>query len=422
LSRSKGISTVVGAAIFVAIVFTIIFPLILYLNTLHDLYMREASSRLSYEVERFNEKLEIHASIGLFAGRHALYVLAYNPSQLEVKIVAFYIESKQRGIVPIELSNPIVLAPGASMSYHVPFTMGPDDEVTVKAVTARGRSYTAPETRIGPRHLPYILFVTVENMSLRKWYKVKVAPDSIIGCVSPGSSLNEICNDTASYIIVPPAILRLHKFNNEKPIPIGYAFFHVAPGSYTISLFEIELGGSSKLVDHVRVNVTDGDVHVLLKSEFGEPLTTMTVLLASNNTVTLIANGILIPPHPPEGDIVVPFTISLGNASEPLENVTVTISSYKAHDLDPHIDIRPKKRVIHYMLPGESYSSFFIIHVKDLHPVTPLHPLGGWLEYSVKVSGKRSYTNGPDYTITVKGRSYVCVVVNGEGPPFCYLG
>ena len=422
MSRSKGISTVVGAAIFVAIVFTIIFPLMLYLNTLHDLYMREASSRLSYEVERFNEKLEIHASIGLFAGRHALYVLAYNPSQLEVKIVAFYIESKQRGIIPIELSNPMVLAPGASMSYHVPFTIGPDDEVTVKAVTARGRSYTAPETRIGPRHLPYILFVTVENMSLRKWYKVNVVPNGMIGCVSPGSSLNEICSGTASYVIVPPAILRLHKFNHEKPIPIGYAFFHVAPGSYTVSLLEIELGGSSKLVDHVRVNVTDGDVHVLLKSEFGEPLTTMTVLLASNNTVTLIANGTLIPlPHPPEGDIVVPFTISLGNMSEPLENVNVSLSITQAHSLTA---TSPPARTVHYMLPGESYSNFFIIHVEDPDWWSPLpllsHP-GGWLEYKVTISGKGSYTgNIYNNLTTVKGRSYVCVA--GSLTTRCYLG
>ena len=98
MSRSKGVSTVVGAAIFVAIVFTIIFPLMLYLNTLHDLYMREASSRLSYEVERFNEKLEIHASTGRpdALGRAPVYVILHNPSQLEVKICLLYTSPSPR--------------------------------------------------------------------------------------------------------------------------------------------------------------------------------------------------------------------------------------------------------------------------------------------------------------------------------------
>mgnify|MGYP000353686072 CR=1 FL=1 len=417
MSRSKGVSTVVGAAIFVAIVFTIIFPLMLYLNTLHDLYMREASSRLSYEIERFDEKLEIHASIGLFAGRHALYVLAYNPGQLEVKIVAFYIESKQRGIIPIELSNPMILAPGASMSYHVPFTIGPDDEVTIKAVTARGRSYIAPETRIGPRRLPYILFVTVENMSLRKWYRITVKTNGEIGCVSQGVSLNEICRAGAEYTIIPPAILRLFKANNQTPAPIGYAFFHVAPGSYTVNLIEVSLDANGNPVeqtmDHERVNVTHGDVHVFFQSEFEKPMTTMTILLASNNTVTLLANGTLIPPHLPEGDIVVPFTISLGNTSEPLKNVNISLSIIQTRSLSV---TSPPSRTVSYMLPSESYSNFFIIHVND--PDWLLFP-GGWLEYEVTVSGEGSYT-GDNYKATVKGRSYVCVA--GSFTTRCYLG
>jgi len=419
LSRSKGVSTVVGAAIFVAIVFTIIFPLMLYLNTLHDLYMREASSRLSYEVERFNEKLEIHASTGRpdALGRAPVYVLLHNPCQLEVKIVAFYIESKHRGILPIELSNPIVLAPGASISYHVPFTIDPDDEITVKAVTARGRSYTAPENRLSVRHPPYMLFVTVENMSLRSWYRVRVESNGVIGCVSPGISLNQICQENAEYTITPSAILRLFKANNRKPAPIGYAFFHAMPGSYTVYLIEVLLDDHGNVVeqtvDHMTLNVTDGDVQVFFQSEFREPLTTMTILLASNNTITLIPYHL---PHP-EGDIVVPFTISLGNMSEPLENVTVTISSYKEHDLRV-IDISPKKRTARYMLPSESYSSFFIIHVRDLHPI--ISP-GGWLEYEVVASGKGSYTgNNYNNLVTAKGRSYVCVVVGAS--PLCYLG
>ena len=192
------------------------------------------------------------------------------------------------------------------------------------------------------------------------------------------------------------------------------------PGSYTVYLIEVLLDNHGNVVeqtvDHMTLNVTDGHVQVFFQSEFREPLTTMTILLASNNTITLI------PSTPPRGDIVVPFTISLGNMSEPLENVTVTISSYKEHDLRV-IDISPKKRMVRYMLPSESYSSFFIIHVRDLHSVFPPHPLGGWLEYEITVSGKGSYTgNNYNNLATANGRSYVCVVVDGVGPPLCYLG
>ena len=424
MSRNKGVSTVVGAAIFVAIVFTIIFPLMLYLNALHDLYMREASSRLSYEVERFNEKLEIHASTGRpdALGRAPVYVLLHNPCQLEVKIAAFYIESKHRGILPIELSNPIVLAPGTSMSYHVPFTIDPDDEITVKAVTARGRSYTAPENRLSVKHPPYMLFVTVENMSLRSWYRVRVESNGVIGCVSPGISLNQICQENAEYTITPSAILRLFKANNRKPAPIGYAFFHAMPGSYTVYLIEVLLDDHGNVVeqtvDHTTLNVTDGDVQVFFQSEFRDPLTTMTILLASNNTVTLLANGTLIPlPHPPEGDIVVPFTISLGNMSEPLEDVVVELSSYTPHSLRI-LSISPSNYTISYMLPSESYSGSFIIHVQDRPWILQQ---GGWLEYTLTVSGRGSYT-GKTYNdlATAEGRNYVCIV-GLFGGTSCYV-
>ena len=426
MSRNKGVSTVVGAAIFVAIVFTIVFPLMLYLNALHDLYMREASSRLSYEVERFNEKLEIHASTGRpdALGRAPVYVLLHNPCQLEVKIAAFYIESKHRGILPIELSNPIVLAPGTSMSYHVPFTIDPDDEITVKAVTARGRSYTAPENRLSVKHPPYMLFVTVENMSLRSWYRVRVESNGVIGCVSPGISLNQICQENAEYTITPSAILRLFKANNRKPAPIGYAFFHAMPGSYTVYLIEVMLDDHGNVVeqtvDHTILNVTDGDVQVFFQSEFREPLTTMTILLASNNTITLIPFDPFHPP--PRGDIIVPFTISLGNMSEPLENVNISLSITQTQSLNV-ISITPSRRTVHYMLPSESYSSFFIIHVND-HDWNRLpFPtwMGGWLEYEVTVSGKGSYTgNNYNNLIIAKGRSYVCTVFGSS--PVCRLG
>ena len=424
MSRSKGVSTVVGAAIFVAIVFTVIFPLMLYLNALHDLYMRDASSRLSYEVERFNEKLEIHASTGRpdALGRAPVYVLLHNPCQLEVKIVAFYIESKHRGILPIELSNPIVLAPGASISYHVPFTIDPDDEITVKAVTARGRSYTAPENRLSVRHPPYMLFVTVENMSLRSWYRVRVESNGVIGCVSPGISLNQICQENAEYTITPSAILRLFKANNRKPAPIGYAFFHAMPGSYTVYLIEVMLDDHGNVVeqtvDHTTLNVTDGDVQVFFQSEFREPLTTMTILLASNNTVTLVSNGTVFPFHRPEGDITIPFTISLGNMSEPLEDVVVELSSYTPHSLRV-LSISPSNYTISYMLPSESYSGFFVIHVQDRPWIGQE---GGWLEYTLTVSGKGSYT-GKIYNVlaTAEGRNYVCVV-GSFGRTKCYVG
>ncbi|RLI39813.1 hypothetical protein DRO64_10070, partial [Candidatus Bathyarchaeota archaeon] len=378
----------------------------------------------SYEVERFNEKLEIHASTGRpdALGRAPVYVILHNPSQLEVKVVAFYIESKHRGILPIELSNPIVLAPGASISYHVPFTIDPDDEITVKAVTARGRSYTAPEIRLSVRHPPYMLFVTVENMSLRSWYRVRVESNGVIGCVSPGVSLNQICDESAEYTITPSAILRLFKANNRKPAPIGYAFFHAMPGSYTVYLIEVMLDDHGNIVeqtvDHTTLNVTDRDVQVFFQSEFREPFTTMTILLASNNTVTLLSNGTLFPFHRPEGDIVIPFTISLGNMSEPLEDIVIEVSSHTAHSLKV-LSINPSNYTISYMLPSESYSGSFVIHVQD-NPW--IGQEGGWLEYTLTVSGKGSYT-GRTYNdlATAEGRNYVCVV-GLFGGTSCYVG
>jgi len=419
-SSKRGISTVLGAAIFVAIVFTVIFPLMLYMHALQDLYMREASNRLGYEIERFNEKLEIHASTGKpdALGRATLYAYLYNPGHLEVNIVAFYIESKLRGLTPIELSTPIVLAPGAQIVYHIPVTIDPDDEVTIRAATARGRSYSAPEVGLSVRKPPYIIFVSLTNMSLRSWYRVLIQTNGIIGCVSPGVSTNTICQDTANYTLPPPAIFRLFDSDSAKPAPTSYAFFHAMPGSYTVHLMEVSIDDSGAVVESIiastMVNVTGSDVHLVFELEPEEPLTTMTVLLPSNNTVTLIPDG-----NPPQGIIWIPFTISLGNMSEPLENVRVSLSSCTGHNITvvPYISDAD----IFYMLPSESYTGSFEVFVQDDFQNSSK---GGWIEFEVTVSAEGSYT-GSTYNdlATVRGVVYVCVprYVGGEPALACNL-
>ena len=413
-SKGRGISTVLGAAIFVAIVFTIIFPLMLYMHVLQDLYMREASDRLRYEIERFNEKLEIHVSTGKpdALGRATIYAYLYNPSHLEVNVVAFYVESKLRGLIPIELSTPIVLAPGAQMVYHIPVTIDPDDEVTVRAATARGRSYSAPEVGLSVRKPPYIIFVSLTNTSSRSWYRVIIQANGVVGCVSPGVSINTICQEEANYTIPPPAIFRLFDKDDAKPAPTSYAFFHAMPGSYTVHLTEVFIDDNGNVVENMiastMVNVTGRDVHLVFELEPKEPLMSMSVLLPSNNTVTLIPDG-----NPPQGAVWIPFTISLGNMSEPIEDVRVRLSRCTGHN----ITVVPRISTVDvsYMLPSESYTGSFEVFVQD---DSQNSSKGGWIEFEVTVSAKGSFT-GSTYgdLATVNGMVYVCVPRRIGGEP-----
>ncbi|MEN2975343.1 MAG: hypothetical protein ABDH32_07200, partial [Candidatus Caldarchaeales archaeon] len=157
-NRRKGISAIIGTAIALSIVFTIIIPLFLYMQSLQSLFMQEANRRLQYELERLNERLEIYVSLSKNIdgfGRRQLYLIVTNPGIISVAVPAVYLESGAEGLRRLEHS--FLISPGQKIIQRLDHHFSPhiDDEVRVKLVTLRGNSFISKDT-IGLRKLPYL--------------------------------------------------------------------------------------------------------------------------------------------------------------------------------------------------------------------------------------------------------------------------
>ena len=221
----RAVSAVIGTAIALAIVFTILVPLIIYTQELHTLFMQEASRRLQYELERIHQKLEVHATVGPNPVQEGLplYLILKNPGTLSVSIPTIYVESDVHGLRRYDVS--ILLVPGQSIAYELPFrvSVNPPDRVKVKVVTLRGNGFYSEE--INPQEPPYILLATVSNLNLGYRYQVEVEVVGDYGCVSPGVGSGEICGSRATY-----------SFSAQELGESDIAAFMVTPGNYSVSL------------------------------------------------------------------------------------------------------------------------------------------------------------------------------------------
>ncbi|MCD6535790.1 MAG: hypothetical protein J7K49_01990 [Thaumarchaeota archaeon] len=354
----RGISAVIGAAIAIAIFFTIIIPTWLYLQSLQAMYTEEVGRRLQYEVERLNEKLEIHATLtapdGL--GRRFLYVMIHNVGPLSANIPTIYVESTYKGLQGITAN--LVLAPGEMVTRKIESVIvEPGEKVTVRTVTLRGNSFTALETNLGPNDLPYILLVTVTNMSQQYLYRVVVNVLSAggglrVGCVSPTSEeFAGGCRERASETIWPIGF-------TDKQRSVG---FMVAPGAYSIKLYRYEWTGTrwgnEVQLESVYMNITD-DATVRLDASDSGTLTKIPIRIYTHtpNSVWVLSS------HTYE-EVLIPFTVSLGNNSVPLRNIRAKIWVTSRNHLRPPIYVVDEV-VIERLLPGESYSGYFVLEIK----------------------------------------------------------
>ncbi|MCD6341867.1 MAG: hypothetical protein J7L83_03320 [Thaumarchaeota archaeon] len=354
----RGISSVIGAAIAIAIFFTIIVPTWLYLQNLQAIYTEEVGKRLQYEVERLNEKLVIHATLTApdALGRRFLYVMIHNTGPLSANIPTIYIESTYDGLVTI--SPNLVLAPGELVTKKIESEIvEPGEKVTVRAVTLRGNSFTALETNLGPNDLPYILLVTVANMSQQYRYKVVVsvlpAEGGVrVGCVSPASGeFAEGCRERAEETIWPIGF-------TDRQRSVG---FMVAPGSYSVKLYRCEWTGSGwgneAQLESVTLDITD-DTVVRFDALGLEEITKIPLRIYTHrpNSVWILSS------HTYE-EVWIPFTVSLGNNSIPLRNIrTQILVTDRDHVRPPHYIV--DKVIIERLLPGESYSGYFVLEIK----------------------------------------------------------
>lgn len=354
----RGVSSVIGAAIAIAIFFTIIIPTWLYLQSLQATYTEEVGRRLQYEVERLNEKIEIHATLTApdALGRRFLYLMIHNVGPLSANVPTIYVESTYKGLQGI--TSNLVLAPGEMVTKKIESVIvEPGEKVTVRAVTLRGNSFTALETNLGPNDLPYILLVTVTNMSQQYQYKivVNVLPTGgglRVGCVSPTSEeFAGGCRERASETIWPIGF-------TDKQRSVG---FMVAPGAYSIKLYRYEWTGTGwgneVQLESVYMNVTD-DASVRLDASDSGALTIIPLRI-----YTYRPNSVWILSSHAYEEVLIPFTVSLGNNSVPVRDIRAKISVTSRDNVKPPHYIVDEV-VIERLLPGESYSGYFVLEIK----------------------------------------------------------
>ncbi len=402
----RGVSAVIGTTIALAILFIIIIPLIIYTQGLQTLFMQEASRRLQYELERIREELEVHATVGPNPVQEGLplYVLLRNPGTLSVSIPTIYVESDVHGLKRYDVS--ILLVPGQSIVYELPYRVGvnPPDKVRVKVVTLRGNGFYSE--KVDPQNPPYILLAMISNLNLGYRYRVEVEVLGDYGCVSPGVGSGEICSAKTTYAFTA------HEFSDS-----DIAAFMVMPGNYSVSIIECDLEGNCfeplpsisriEVLDHTVVNFTLTDLSLPEKI----PLRVHTMM--SNVTITLSGQ---------QATVKIPFGVSLGNVSEALKNVEVTLDIDESYGITYNVtrgDLTIKR-----LTPGEYYPSEFILEITDTGDP------GGYLAYRITITSAEGEYTGETYSSDDMERSSISASIifcglnttkTGQGSLVCEL-
>lgn len=365
----RAVSSVLGTAIALAIFFTVIIPALLYIQSLQSLFMQEASRRLQYELERIHEKLDAHLSLALRPGEgYVIFLIIENIGTLSNNVPTVYLESSGRGLMTFsseEILGKSFFAPGERFEKNTKQYFRSNDEVIrAKVVTLRGNGFVSES--IGPKQLPYLLLVSLENMSSGALYTVKVSRSGTeYGCVSAGITSSDPCSDTAEYDLIA-----------RIPGESGVAAFMSAPGKYRVEV----------LVDNNPINIPPKEAYVfqdtviritLPKPSIPEKAPLRINSPSSDNTMIILQQQ--------TGDIYILYTVSLGNNSEPLRNVKikVTIPTGGCSGLTS-CNVLLSEKTISRLLPGESYSSIFTIRVTD-DTQNDQKKFGGLLKYRISI-------------------------------------
>ncbi|MCS7125786.1 MAG: hypothetical protein NZ929_02605 [Aigarchaeota archaeon] len=377
--NKRAISAIIGTTIALTIVFAIIIPLFIYMQSLQSLFMQEANRRLQYELERLNERLEVYTTIcgGWGTSELNICIVICNPGMLSVAVPTIYGESYRYGLIREEKN--LLIVPGEKKVVQlekIAFNPNLNDTINVKLITLRGNSFVSKNI-IGPRNLPYILVVTLGKMSIGYKYEVKVEMVGEHGCVS--SESGQACQAYASQEFIPQSSLDRNTV----------AAFMIAPGNYTVSLSVYNFATREiETLSQQFIELFDDTVIRLNATVRGPSLETIPLRIR-----TSLSDGTVILMQGDETIITMPYVVSLGNQSEPLRNVKITIEVNSVGVSSTLIS--PGSKMISRLSPGESYYDYFMIQVKDDDGAPS--KFGGYLEYNIMVKEATGEFTGKQY-------------------------
>jgi len=246
LARSRkrsAVSTVLGAVILVAIVFTVLIPLLFFIQNTSLLYFLQVSERNRRELERIQENLEVHATVSVKNGEtHQIYLpylLIVNRGVLAANITRVYmadsddqlfIRDVSYAVPPVSPIKPFPLEFFSSLEYYKSYVF--------QVATERGRSYSAAEKPLSLMNPPYILQVMVLNMKYDHIYEINVETSEMtvgsstikLGCIAGVNA----CDDESSLNYYASI------WNENQTF-----FFKLLPGNYSVTVRELEWNGAT---------------------------------------------------------------------------------------------------------------------------------------------------------------------------------
>jgi hypothetical protein len=290
--RRAGVSAVLGTVIGLLIFFTIVIPMWIYMQQLQTLYMDSVNRRLIFEAEKLRENLDIMLTLTSSAdtpGQYQPVLNITNSSPIETAVRAIYIESNINGVLRVS-DEPLLLAPGEKAVRRLNYQIQPNEVVRVRLATARGNSFVS-DYEIGPKKLPYLLAISLNNLSVSSVYRVRVATEGD-GCVLPSASDSALDYCRAElwvkrYVEVRDLGSSTGRIGREEVF-----VFNVAPGRYVIMAEVMRNDGSWGTIIPLHARSLVVDSHTLLRfnvTQYSWPIilritSTMPKLIVFNTT------------------------------------------------------------------------------------------------------------------------------------------
>ena len=357
--RRSGVSTVIGAAIFVAIVFMIVIPLLIFMQRSSEIYQLEALRAYRREVERLNQDLDVHVSLKL-SGKTPVFIVE-NKGAMMINISSICYTStdiaRPANCSETKIRIPQALVRIIDFSHHDPsFTLKDGELYFFKLVSDRGRIYQAKEA-MNSSNPPYTLLVDVSNMKYDRRYIVSVNVTNLygvdVGCVYDSEAKD--CKLNAAQE------LYTYTWNQNNTFS-----FRAFPGNYTIEVKRYYWNGThweleGKVFTKSILLKDNSVVQVGEKHEPAKPIDLNKYL-----NFTILVPGVQMTS---EDDLT--FNVSVVIRLSRDENVTenlrdVKISLNATARTGCIVPTRRQKRVIEMIKPGQTVVVTFDVKVENI--------------------------------------------------------
>jgi len=356
----SGVSTVIGAAIFVAIVFMIVIPLLIFMQRSSEIYQLEALRAYRREVEKLNQDLDVHVSLKL-SGKTPVFIVE-NKGAMMINISSICYTStdvsRPANCSETKIRIPQALVRIIDFSYYDPsFTLKDGELYFFKLVSDRGRIYQAKEV-MNSSNPPYTLLVEVSNMKYDRRYVVSVSVTRLYG-VDVGCVYDSDAKDCK-----PNAAQELYTYTWNQNNTFSFRAF---PGNYTIEVkryyWEDDHWELEEKVFTKSILLKDNSViQVGEKHEPAKPIDLNKYL-----NFTILVPSVLMTS---EDDLTFNVSVFLRlihneNVTENLRDAVISLEVIQRKGCTG-VTISPEKQVIEVMNPGQTVALTFNVDVQGI--------------------------------------------------------